>query len=110
MEGEAEEARQQGSIGAGSTEKGRERGAREEEEGGPDGWGHPVSDCRKKKKRRRRAGLLREGVDGPVGRLGQKGGKVLFLFFSFSFSNSFQIKPFQLKFKPKLFKVFHNIL
>jgi hypothetical protein len=34
---------------------------------------------------------------GPVGRLGRNEGEVLFLF-SFSFSNSFQIEPFQLKF------------
>jgi hypothetical protein len=39
----------------------------------PDGWGHPVSVRGKKEKRGHRAGLLREGVDGPMGRCGLKG-------------------------------------
>jgi hypothetical protein len=52
--------------------KERERGAQREKKG-PDGWGHPVSVRRKKEKRGRRAGLLREGVDGQMGRCGLKG-------------------------------------
>jgi hypothetical protein len=60
---------------------------------GPDRWGHPVSVCRKKKKRRRRAGLLREGVDGPVGCWVE--GKVRFPFlFSFLFQTLFKLNLF----------------
>jgi hypothetical protein len=53
------------------------------------------------KKKRRKKWRAAAGEDvGLVGRCGLKGKEVRFsLFFSFSFSNSFQIKPFQLKFK-----------
>jgi hypothetical protein len=62
-----------------------------------------------KEKRKGDAGRCRWEVSGPVGRWAEKVREILFLFF-FSFSNSFQIKPFQFKFKPKFFKPFHNIL
>jgi hypothetical protein len=62
-----------------------------------------VSATAGKKEKRRRRGPLREGFGGPLGR---KRGKVLFPFFSFSFSNSFQIKPFSTQIQIKSFQTF----
>jgi hypothetical protein len=63
-----------------------------------------VSERKTKEKERSGAGWRGEKADGP---LGQKGREVSF--FSFSFSNSFQIKLFPFKFKPKSFKPFYKI-
>jgi hypothetical protein len=49
---------------------------------------------RKKKEGGGGRGPLREGKDGPVGRLGQKGGKVLFLFVLFHFQTLFKSNLF----------------
>jgi hypothetical protein len=76
---------------------------------GADRWGPGVSDRGEKEKRKGAAGRCGWEVSGPVGRWAEKVREIIF-FFYFPFSNSFQIKPFKFKFKPKLFKLFHNIL
>jgi hypothetical protein len=72
--------------------------------GEADRWGHLSARGKQKKKKGGGAGWRGEKADGP---LGQKGREVSFL--SFSFSNSFQIKLFPFKFKPKSFKPFYKI-
>jgi hypothetical protein len=80
-------------------EKGRWRG--EGEEGGADRWGPGVSDRGKRKEERETQAATGKGE---VGRWAEKVRRFPFSFFSFS--NSFQIKSFQFKFKQKLSNFF----
>jgi hypothetical protein len=77
--------------------QGKGKGGRKEKEALTGGV--TVSAAAGKKKRRKKWRAAAGEDVGPVGRCGLKGKEVRFSLFSFSFSNSFQIKPFQLKFK-----------
>jgi hypothetical protein len=90
-------------------------GEKKERKGGKgetDEWGPGISESREKEKRERtRAGAGR----GMVGRLGRKGGRRWFSFFSFSFSN-FIFKPIFISnsnqtfqtFSQEFYKLFRN--
>jgi hypothetical protein len=79
--------------------QGKGKGGRKEKEGPR--CGVTVSAVAGRKKRRKKWRATAGEDVGSVGRCGLKGKEVRFslFLFSFPFSNSFQIKPFQLKFK-----------
>jgi hypothetical protein len=86
----------------------RKEGRREEGEA-PTG-GVTVSTAQGKRKGRVGRRAAAGGIDGPVGRLGQKEGEVSFPFSFFSFKTLFKFKHFQLKTFQNFSNFFHKIL
>jgi hypothetical protein len=112
-DGKEGEGRRAGVAGVSDGACGAEKrkGRREEGEGGADKWGRRVSGTEERRKRGRGRGSLQEEERWAAGRLGQKGGEVIFsFFFFFPFSNSFQIQTFLTQNYSKLFNHFHKIL
>jgi hypothetical protein len=83
--------------------QGKGKGGRKEKEALTGGV--TVSAAAGKKKRRKKWRAAAGEDVGPVGRCGLKGKEVRFSLFFVFFSNSFQIKPFQLKLN-KTFQTF----